>query len=192
MSWHTLQTTGSLVSSCDLVVTKAQKHWSSQTGISTPGTCGNSLFVTLQTWNEKTKIIFLFTPHSPAISLSSIFPQPSPSPVVGACVEAVGFWCCPRQWTIWVISCAPVSYDFVLRQCCSWAFCLAGLSHGSQTSLFLSFPFHVARVNETSPRLLWGDLVIYPLDPMTEGLTCSVNCVSDTTSHSFHRDSLST
>lgn len=31
-------------------------------------------------------------------------------------------------------------------------------------------PFHVACVNETSPRLLWCDLVVYPLDPMSEGL----------------------
>lgn len=91
-----------------------------------------------------------------------------------------------------MISCAPVSYDFVPRPCCSRDFCLTGLSHGSQTSLFLPFPFHVACVNEPSPQLLWHDLVIYPLDPMTEGLTCSVNCVSDTTSQVFHRDSLST
>lgn len=81
----------------------------------------------------------------PHFSLSlSIFPQLAPSPVFCPCVETEGFWCCPRQWTIWVISCAPVSYDFVLRQRCSRAFCLAGLSHGSQTSLFLPFPFHVA------------------------------------------------
>lgn len=117
---------------------------------------------------------------------------PHPPPVLCACIEVEGFWCCPRQWTIWVISCAPVSYDFGPRQCCSRAFCLAGLSHGSQTSLFLPFPFHVACVNEPSPQLLWCDLVIYPLDPMTEGLTCSVNCVSDTASQVFHRDSLST
>lgn len=91
-----------------------------------------------------------------------------------------------------MISCAPVSYDFVLRQCCFRAFCLVGLSHGSQTSLILSFSFHVACVNEPGLQLLWHDLVIYPLDPMTEGLTCSVNCVFDTTSQVFHRDTLST
>lgn len=47
-------------------------------------------------------------------------------------------------------------------------------------------------VNETSPQPLWPDLVIYPLDPVTEGLRCSVNCVFDTTSQVFRRDSLST
>ena len=130
-------------------------------------------------------------------SCASLSPTLSPSPIhlslhVCVCMEAEGFWWCPRQWTIWVISCAPVSYDFILRHCCSRAFCLAGLSHGSQTSLFLSFPFHVACVNEPGPLLLLRDLVIYPLDPMTEGLTCSVNCVFDTTSQVFHRDTLST
>lgn len=47
-------------------------------------------------------------------------------------------------------------------------------------------------VNGTSPQPLWRDLVIYPLDPMAEGLMCSVSRVFDTTSQVFHRDSLST
>lgn len=151
--------------------------------------------VVFVTWRENIKtyspILLLFS-LSHFLLLLSIFPLLPTPPVLCACIEVEGFWCCPRQWTIWVISCAPVSYDFGPRQCCSRAFCLAGLSHGSQTSLFLPFPFHVACVNEPSPQLLWCDLVIYPLDPMTEGLTCSVNCVSDTASQVFHRDSLST
>lgn len=89
-----------------------------------------------------------------------------------------------------MISCAPVSYDFVLRQRCSTAFCLAGLSHGSQTSLFSSSLFMWPCVNETSLQLLWCDLVIYPWCPMAEGLTCSVNCVFDTISQFFHRGRL--
>lgn len=87
----------------------------------------------------------------------SVFPQLTPSPVLCPCVETEGFWCCPRQWTIWVISCAPVSYGFVLRQHCSRVFCLAGLSHGSQTSLFLPFPFHVAMCewDESAAIVVW-------------------------------------
>lgn len=72
-------------------------------------------------------------------------------------LQAEGFWCCPRQKTIWVISCVPVSYDFVLRQRCSAAFCLAGPSRGSQTSLFLLFPFHVAMCewDESAAIVVW-------------------------------------
>lgn len=69
----------------------------------------------------------------------SALPRP-PSP----CAETEGFSSRPRQWAIWEISCAPVSYDFVPRRRCSAAFCLAGPSRGSQTSLFLRSPFHVA------------------------------------------------
>lgn len=110
-------------------------------------------------WKYQNILLSSVTSHShyPS-SLCSLPPQFS-----APALETEGFWCCPRQWTIWVISCAPVSYDFVLRQRCSRAFCLAGLSHGSQTSLFLPFPFHVAMCewDESAAIVAWfSDLSI--------------------------------
>lgn len=108
-----------------------------------------------------------------------------------AIVRAQGFWCCPRQWTIWVISCAPVSYDFVRRLRRFRPFVWLAWAMEVRLPSF-SAPVSCGSCERAESRAIVVWFSDLPAGSNDRGLTCSVNCVFDTSSQVFHRDSLST